>query len=85
MRAFLAFSSILAVAMTTAFAGFIWWVPLVGTFALCATSQMWTLVGQVHRLGLVGGALPYYLRSLGDAALAQSGACILGLAVKMVF
>ena len=86
MRSMLSFSAILAVALTAGFAGFIWWVPVLGTIALTATSEVWAYSRRVLSLGDAAvGAIPIYLQSLANAAIAQFAATALGLAAKMVW
>ncbi len=85
MRDFLSFTAILAIALATTFAGFILWVPLVGTVALCATSHVWSMAPRIARAGLAGEVIPLYLQSIANAAMAIGGATALGLVAKMVF
>lgn len=87
MRDFLAFTSIFAVSLTSSVAGFVWWVPVVGTFVLFALSlsRMWWEVRMIHDLGATRGALPIYLKSLFNAAVVMAASVVLGLVTKVVF
>lgn len=78
----LSYLAIFATAAAATAIGFqAWWIALICTLALWATSPVWQYTPMMRSLGHGGLVRFAYVKALGNAAATQVGALVLGFVI----